>query len=230
MRLGMTWIDLADPLPRATPEPYTPLMWEVGEIRALPFMSEAPDRSFSEVLDARVSHREFSFVNDHQLGSFLWMACRTRGTGVSNLGFDLEHRATPSAGAIHPIHVVVKRPSDDRWWLYEPRAHQLLELKHAPAKLAGLYDLSMQVLEGAQATRFLFLAEPGKTLSKYQDGCSLVWRDAGTLLGVMALTAAAQGLNFCPLGITGEPWACTLADQGKLAGVGLALLGSAASG
>lgn len=45
----------------------------------------------------------------------------------------------------------------------------------------------------------------------------------------MALTATAQGLNFCPLGITGEPWVSGLADQGKLTGVGLALLGAAAS-
>lgn len=225
----MTWIDLADPLPRAAPEPYALIEWEVGEACSLPSSSGALDRSFSEVLDARVSRREFGLVDDHQLGSFLWMACRTRGVGASNLGFDLEHRAVPSAGAIHPIHVVVKRPCDDRWWLYEPRTHQLLELKHAPAKLVGLYDLSRQVLGGDQATRFLFLAEPGKTLGKYQDGCSLVWRDAGALLGVMALTATARGLNFCPLGITGEPWASTLADQGKLAGVGLALLGSAMS-
>ncbi|POY79700.1 hypothetical protein BKM09_013335 [Pseudomonas amygdali pv. morsprunorum] len=130
---------------------------------------------------------------------------------------------------MHPIHVVVKRPGNARWWLYEPKTHQLLELKHAPAKLSSLYDLSLQVLQGDQAIRFLFLAEPGKTLGKYQDGASLIWRDAGALLGVMALTAAAQGLTFCPLGITGEPWASTLTDQGKLAGVGLALLGSAAS-
>lgn len=224
----MTWIDLADPLPREAPEPYAPIEWEAGEICSLPSFSGAPDRPFSEVLDTRVSHREFGSVDDHQLGSFLWMACRTRGVGASNLGFDLEHRAAPSAGAIHPIHVVVKRPGDDRWWLYEPRTHQLLEIKHAPAKLAGLYDLSLQVLQGDQAIRFLFLAEPGKTLGKYQDGCSLVWRDAGALLAVMALTATAQGLSFCPLGITGEPWASALTDQGKLVGVGLALLGSVA--
>ncbi|HGP1315898.1 TPA: nitroreductase family protein, partial [Pseudomonas aeruginosa] len=182
-----------------------------------------------EVIDARASHREFGSVDDQQLGAFLWLACRTRGVGASELGFDLEHRAAPSAGAIHPIHVVVKRPEDDRWWLYVPRSHQLAEIKHAPAKLAGLLDLSLQVLAGDQAIRFLFLAEPGKTLGKYQDGCSLIWRDAGALLGVMALTATAQGLNFCPLGITGEPWVSGLADQGKLTGVGLALLGAAAS-
>lgn len=224
----MTWIDLGDPLPRLAPEWYAPVEWDAGEICPLPSSSGTLDRSFNEILDARVSHREFGLVDDYQLGTFLWLACRTRGVGASDLGFDLEHRAAPSAGAIHPIHIVVKRPGDDRWWLYEPKAHQLVELKQASAKLAGLYDLSLQVLKGDKATRFLFLAEPGKTLGKYQDGCSLVWRDVGALLGVMALTATALGLNFCPLGITGEPWASALADQGKLAGVGLALLGSAA--
>lgn len=222
----MTWIDLADPLPRSTPEPYTPIMWGLGETFSLPSTSDVPDRPFSEVIDARASLREFGSVDDQQLGAFLWLACRTRGVGASELGFDLEHRAAPSAGAIHPIHVVVKRPGDDRWWLYVPRSHQLAEIKHATARLAGLLDLSLQVLAGDQAIRFLFLAEPGKTQGKYQDGCSLIWRDAGALLGVMALTATAQGLNFCPLGITGEPWASGLADQGQLAGVGLALLGT----
>lgn len=225
----MTWIDLADPLPRSSPERYTPIIWEIGETCSLPSTSGVSDRPFSEVIDARASYREFGFLDDQQLGAFLWLACRTRGMSASELGFDLEHRAAPSAGAIHPIHVVVKRPGDDRWWLYVPRHHQLAEIKRAHAKLASLLEHSLQVLAGDKATRFLFLAEPGKTLGKYQDGCSLIWRDAGALLGVMALAATAQGLNFCPLGITGEPWASGLADQGKLAGVGLALLGTAAS-
>ncbi|KAB0773162.1 nitroreductase family protein [Pseudomonas aeruginosa] len=223
----MTWIDLGDPLPKAAPERYAPLQWEVGEICPLPSLHGALDQPFSKVLDARVSQREFGHVDNQQLGTLLWLACRTRGVGASELGFDLEHRAAPSAGAIHPIHIIVKRPGDDRWWLYEPRTHHLVELRQATDKLAGLYDLSLQVMEGSEATRILFLAEPSKTLGKYQNGCSLVWRDAGALLAVIALTAAALELNFCPLGITGEPWASTLADQGKLAGVGLALLGSA---
>lgn len=225
----MTWIDLGDPSPKAATEQYTPVDWDVGAMCQLPPPSEGPRRSFCEALDARVSRREFGPLDDDQLSTFLWLTCRTRGVGSSNLGFNLEHRAAPSAGAIHPIHVVIKRPDDERWWLYEPRAHQLLELRRESSKLAGLYDLSVNVLEGNQATRFLFLSEHGKTFAKYHDGCSLIWRDAGVLLGVMALTAAAIDLNFCPLGITGEPWGGALCDQGKLAGVGLALLGTTVS-
>lgn len=222
----MTWIDLGDPLPRLTPKGYEPLEWKLGEACSLPVPNEALAQPFSEVLDARTSLRQFSAVHDQQLGTFLWHACRTRGVGPSNLGFTLEHRAAPSAGAIHPIHLIVRRPNEHRWFLYKPNTHQLVELICATERLAGLYEFSLQVLGAEEATRILFLAEPGKTLGKYKNGSSLVWRDAGVLLGIMALTATAQGLNFCPLGITGEPWASALADKGKLAGVGLALLGS----
>ncbi|MBO9548924.1 nitroreductase family protein [Pseudomonas sp.] len=223
----MTWIDLGDPVPRSTPERYTPIDWRVGEVHQLPTPTQALDRPFGEVLDTRATHRTFGVVDDEQLGAFLWSTCRTRGSAASHLGFDLEHRAAPSAGATHPVHVVVSRPADRRWWLYQPDQHRLAELKDADVVLGGLYKLSLEVLTGGDATRLLLLAEPGKTLGKYQNGCSLVWRDAGVLLGVMSLTAAAQGLHFCPLGITGDPWARALADQGQLAGVGLALLGTA---
>lgn len=226
----MTWIELGDPRPKQLPEIYEPIQWQTGETRPLPASPEALDLPFGEILSLRMSQRSFKVVDDQQLGRFLWHACRTRGMGASELGFDLEHRASPSAGAIHPIHVVMKRPGDDRWWLYRPRTHELTVIKRASRKLLGLYEYSQEVLKGDDAIRILFLAEPGKTLGKYRDGCSLIWRDAGALLAVMALTATALGLNFCPLGITGEPWASKLVDQGKLAGVGLALLGDSASG
>lgn len=222
----MTWIDLGDPHPKQSVNRYDPIVWDVGESLQLPECSEELIWPFNEVLNQRFSKRDFDYLDIKRLGSFLWNACRTRGIAVSELGFDLEHRSSPSAGAIHPIHIIIKRPEDSRWWLYQPQTHSILEIKQADWKLAPLYKHSLTVLGGDNATRILFLAEPGKTLGKYQNGCSLIWRDAGALLGVMALTATAQGLNFCPLGITGEPWASNLAEQGKLAGVGLALLGS----
>ncbi|WP_154707629.1 hypothetical protein [Marinobacter vinifirmus] len=222
----MTWIDLGDPLPKCQPDLYEPVEWDLGEIRPLPAAMEVLDPTFGEILNSRMSQRRFGRVDKYQLGRFLWHACRTRGVGASELGFDLEHRASPSAGAIHPIHVGMRWPGDDRWWLYRPRTHELAEIRRASDELSGLYEHSQEVLRADDAIRILFLAEPGKTLGKYHDGCSLIWRDAGSLLAVMAFTATALGLNFCPLGITGEPWASNLGDQGKLVGVGLALIGS----
>lgn len=82
-----------------------------------------------------------------------------------------------------------------------------------------------QTLPSEQATRLLLVAELGKTAAKYQHGESLIWRDAGALLAVMAVVAEALDCVLCPLGITGEPWASRLAPPGVLTGVGLVLVG-----
>jgi hypothetical protein len=72
----------------------------------------------------------------------------------------------------------------------------------------------------------MFAAEPGKTFSKYTEANSLIWRDAGVLLGYFSFVAHALQLSFCPLGITGECWASQLDKQGRLVGVGLAIVGA----
>ncbi|MBV4538605.1 hypothetical protein [Pseudomonas urmiensis] len=224
----MTWIDLGSPVPRACVVPYELVRWPTGEIKRLPIGPTPQNHSYEQVLGSRQTQRDFRELGDEQLGELLWQACRSRESWPSPYGFDLEHRATPSAGAIHPIHMVLHLPGDRRWWLYQPQGHYLVEICGAAQLLEGLQLHSAELLEGSQAVHILFVAEPGKTLAKYQDGCSLIWRDAGALLAIIALTAHAHGLNFCPLGITGEPWASKLADQGKLIGVGLGLLGAPA--
>lgn len=222
----MTWIDLGSPVPRDNIEPYDLVRWPTGEIKRLPAVPAQQSRSLEQLLASRQTTREFREISDKQLGTLLRQACGSKETWPSAHGFDLEHRAAPSAGAIHPIHLLLHLPGDPRWWLYQPQGHYLVEICGAAARLDGLLLKSAEVLEGGNAVHILFVAEPGKTLSKYEHGCSLIWRDAGALLSIIALTAHAHGLNFCPLGITGEPWASALADQGKLVGVGLGLLGA----
>ncbi|URL00693.1 nitroreductase family protein (plasmid) [Pseudomonas sp. BYT-1] len=223
----MTWIDLGNPFPREEWEQYDLFQWETGQVQRLPVGSLGASPALFDVLQQRRTSRQFGPLGDAELADFFWHACRSLETWPSDLGFELEHRSAPSAGAIHPIHLVINRPGDARWWLYEPRGHLLIELPSASGLLSGLLAHSREVLDAPEATELLFLAEPGKTMSKYADGCSLIWRDTGALLGVMALAAQGLGLSFCPLGITGEPWASSLAKQRQLVGVGLALLGSA---
>jgi hypothetical protein len=43
-------------------------------------------------------------------------------------------------------------------------------------------------------------------MSKYQNGESLIWLDAGALLSTIYLVAEASGLACCAVGITGAPW------------------------
>lgn len=223
----MSWIDLGNPAPKNASEPYTLFQWETGDVQRLPAGGQRSTPALFEVLQERRTVRHFGELDYGELAEFLWYACRSRNTWPSGMGFELEHRASPSAGAIHPIHLVINRPGDARWWLYEPRGHMLIELPAASRALKELCDHSQEVLDAPDAVRLLLLAEPGKTFAKYAEGSSLIWRDAGALLGIMSLTAQGLGLNFCPLGITGEPWASSLANQRELVGVGLALLGSA---
>ncbi|WP_169732561.1 hypothetical protein [Derxia gummosa] len=70
------------------------------------------------------------------------------------------------------------------------------------------------------------IVEPGKTAAKYVNPESLVWRDAGVVLGYMSIVAEVLGLSFCPLGITAHAELTNLFGPNEcLFGAGLALLG-----
>lgn len=224
----MTWINLGDPAPKNKFSRHDPYEWKTGEVRVLaePYQKNLEQSNFFTILRERRSSREFGPLNMDLLSAFLWHSSLSREAIPSGMGFDLERRPAPSAGAIHPIHVLLQQNADPRWWLYNPKTHALIEAVEADSCLQGLSDHSRNVLPSEAATQILLVAEPGKTAAKYENSCSLVWRDAGALIGIMALTAQALRLNFCPLGITGEPWVFNLGQQGQLAGVGMALLGS----
>jgi SagB-type dehydrogenase family enzyme len=222
----MTWIDLGNPVPHAETGIYTPFCWPVGEINYLPVPTNLPEKSFCEVISARRTTRTFGRIDLSDLSTLLWLTCRSQVWGDSALGFPVTKRPTPSAGAIHPVHVLVNSSNDHKWWRYLADDHALADVTNSMRSAGEIRYAQQEVLASAEGTIFLFVAEPGKTFAKYDAGCSLVWRDAGVLLGCIALAAEALTLNFCPLGITGEPWASRLDQQGSLVGVGMALLGS----
>lgn len=127
-----------------------------------------------------------------------------QGTGGDELGFALSHRPCPSAGAIHPIHLLVIDPQAGRWLRYDAVSHALDEVI-TQLEPSGVLAEMHSVLPATSATLLILAAEPGKTAAKYEAAESLVWRDAGVLLGFLAVAAEALGLNYCPLGVTGEP-------------------------
>lgn len=126
------------------------------------------------------------------------------------------------------MDLLVLRKEGGRWraWLYEPMTHCLLLLDVTRQSLRRLVDQANQIVPLRRATIIWFVAQPDRTASKYVNGESLVWRDTGVLIGHMALVAEALELNFCPLGVTGEPIISTLLGGGRVAGVGGCLLGT----
>lgn len=225
MRSKMDWINLCSPTVKAQPGHYQPFTWPDGSFHALPEIEDTDDKGVLNLLDHRRTRRTFHALSVDQLGQLLWYSMRTQAIAESNYGFDLELRPTPSAGAIHPIHILAHLPGTPNWRRYDSRRHGLVELSGSAEAFAGLVEQCQQTLPSEQATQLLLVAEPGKTATKYQHGESLIWRDAGAILAIMAVIAEALNYAFCPLGITGEPWAGKLAPSGVLAGVGVAMVG-----
>ena len=233
----MTWKDLGNPYPRPEPAPYTPLQWPEGEALVFEDRLPAMDRpeslvafsacaaSFASLVGSRRTRYGFGALGLQALGTLFTLTSRISLQGSDQLGFALSQRPAPSAGAIHPIHVIAHLSGSSRLHRYDPLAHSLRELS-CNVDVSKLRDTMNVVVNGGEAVLLMFVAEPGRTFAKYAQACSLVWRDAGILQGYFSMAAEALGLNFSLLGVTGEPWAGELVQKPGLTGVGAAFVGA----
>jgi SagB-type dehydrogenase family enzyme len=222
----MSWIDLGNPTPLEYPQPHSPVAWPGGKVRSLCETSDRPTRSFMEVAETRRTRRTFESPGETRLSQLFSMTCRAHSIISREFGFPQTTRSAPSAGAIHPVHVILHGIDDRGWSRYDPFEHALVDLpsRLEPSTVRSALD---PVLPSDRATLLLFAAEPALTFAKYREACSLIWRDAGILQGYFSAAAEALDLNFCLIGVTGEPWVSQLVDENALVGVGAAYVGSA---
>lgn len=225
----MSWVDLGNPYPLAEPRLYKPVAWPEGKRTVLPDQSASALKPLAQIAVERRTGHEFGAMSLATFGSLLALTSRIQSCGNERFGFALSKRPAPSAGAIHPIHVIVSLPAIEGWYRYDPMEHVLVELP-SPVQTGDVRRTLNEIVPGDDATLLLFAAEPGKTFAKYADACSLIWRDAGVLLGYFAVAAEALSLSFSPLGVTGEPWVSHLVGAGELVGVGAAFVGKAPGG
>ena len=226
MRWDMTWIKLGNPTPRDVIERYELVNWEAVDILKLPTPASTLVTSLEDVLHHRRTQRHFDRVELESLSTMLWNIFRPQQIASSDFGFDLAKRPLPSAGAIHPIHILINPNPNDKWYRYLAESHRLAGIDEKILCSTEIREQLESVLGPKDGAIFMFVAEPGKTQTKYHNPTSLIWRDAGVILGYLSVVAAALKLNFCPLGINGDPWAANLDEQGRLAGVGMAILGT----
>jgi SagB-type dehydrogenase family enzyme len=214
------WVN--DPRPRATPAPYIPFCWSVTHRVPLEPGSAPQWVDLADILTTRRSHRQGISPAIEGLGALLWQVSRTTSVAPSPYGFELERRPIPSAGALHPIHILLRWAKEGGWCRYDPRSHHLEYLADEQGHLVGLAEHALQVAEATDGVVLAFVAEPGRTASKYENSESLVWRDAGVLQGALCAVAPALGLQVCLLGPTGDAWISRLANERQLRGTGLA--------
>jgi hypothetical protein len=218
----MDWIDLGVPTPRKGWKPNVQAPWPSGRREVLPKGLEGPEVTLRDVFANRRSRREFKPLALESLSQLLVLACKVH---FSICDTTQSSRPAPSAGALHPIHVLLHRPGDELWNCYDPFEHALVDVASQISPIAVREDLGA-IMPGDDATLLLFAAEPSGTFAKYEHACSLVWRDAGILQGYFSMAAEALGLHFCLLGVTGEPWVSRLVCEKALFGVGAAYVGA----
>jgi SagB-type dehydrogenase family enzyme len=223
----MNRIDLLNPQPRKSPANFARFSYKVISKNYLPFPVQLGSKDFFSVLESRRTRRSFAPLSDMQLSNLLWYCGKVRETGSLSNGLPIQHRCPPSAGGIHPIDILLFETKAPRPVLYDGVAHALCELGGTRVGLVKRLLTRVNRLVPVQDSKVVwFVAEFDRTLSRYKRGESLVWRDAGTLLGMVCLTAEALGLNCCPLGITGEPYISRILNSRRLVvGVGGCLVG-----
>lgn len=217
-----------DPAPRALPMRHQQYVWPMGAKTRLSPRSQKIELDLVALIEQRETRREFKKpLDDTTLGEFLWLACRNRSSRPSAFGPNQESRVYPSAGAMHPVHVLLAR-EDGPWLRYDPIEHALIEMPGSGVSAAACREATHPLVELGYGVLIGLVAEPGKTAAKYANYESLVWRDAGVVLGYMSLMAEALKLSFCPLGSTGRPYLTDcLPNASTLEAVGLAIVGGA---
>lgn len=122
----MTWIGLGNPTPAPAVLPYRSFDWRNGDRVFLPIENFVLQGSLSDVLNSRRTARTFGPIESKDLSAILWLTCRIQQTLSLVLGFPLTLRPVPSAGAIHPIHVLILERSVAAWQRYDPLQHSLV--------------------------------------------------------------------------------------------------------
>ena len=142
--------------------------------------------------------------------------------------FGRTRRASASAGALHPVSVVIVRPCPTPLPFHvDPASGNLRVLRVADAHgMRSQAERLRTMLPGGQPTHLVFLGDLELVAAAYENPASLLWRDAGTLLATLHLCAASLGLGFCPLGALGEGFADAIfPGRARLVACGTAAVG-----
>ncbi|MEM7189893.1 MAG: SagB family peptide dehydrogenase [Pseudomonadota bacterium] len=168
------------------------------------------DPPFAEVVEGRVSQREFGTqpLTIDDLGAFLDRTFRvSKIYEAASKPYQISARPSPSGGGVHELEVYVAisecAGAGRGFYHYAPDTHQL----HI---LTGKEECAEQLLNDAQqssgATRspqvlIVLAARFGRVTWKYQNlSYALILKHVGIAMQNMYLTATAMGLAGCALG------------------------------
>nr|WP_305121134.1 SagB/ThcOx family dehydrogenase [Pedobacter xinjiangensis] len=165
--------------------------------------------SFGEVISNRRSVRKFQTISLQQLSEVLWYTAKVKSFQMHESGYLLTHRGAPSAGARHPVDVIVFNPEifkNEDFYYYNPFDHSLNQIVNVDKDIQPFLVHINKIVAIGPGTLLWFVAHSRRNASKYENSESLIWRDAGALINSIQLTSAALNLRSCPIGSLGEPY------------------------
>lgn len=166
--------------------------WSPRSIERVPLGIGVPlAKLFADVIDERRSIRHLKPPSIERLATLLWHGARTRETAIRSDGLLWQHRASPSAGGLHPIELFIVPAIEATLLRYDPIVHCLDTLDNVDVgRLEAARAQLRAVVDGAEATCLVLAADFARTEAVYEHAESLVWRDAGAMLATLHLLAS----------------------------------------
>lgn len=174
-----------------------------------------------EFMRSRRTHRDFGPIDIAEIGRFLYLAMSATGHLDGAYG-PVQLRPSISAGARHPIDILVVDPKANLCAVYRPDRHTFDAIQSAPVDIQSLVQQTQKLVPWDQGVLIWLVGQPGRTMAKYEHAESFVYFDAGALAATLSFMAHALNLSYCPLGFSGEPAISRLLHS---QGVAIGLLG-----
>ena len=195
---------MKDPTPKDQPDRFTPYLYPIKEKQKLARTFRKKNIEFLDVLFSRRSNSRFSKLNLREIAEVLHLCTKVHSISADKSGFITTKRTAPSAGARHPVDLLVSLPEDtiDKRILsyYNSIDHSLSELLIKEHHLREfLNDINENIII-KDTVIIWFSIQTKKTSSKYTNPASLYWKDTGALLYCIQLISTYLGYKSCPLG------------------------------
>ena len=167
---------MLDPSPRDCALKAERFNWQLGEKVILAKSAGIAFDSIDQIIDLRRTKREFGRLSEAQQNALLWYTSRTIISEVDSNGLEVQHRPAPSAGALHPIHILIHTPGN-KCYKYIPEEHSLMLCRSDFIDSTAIRSKADELVIGELGTLIQLIAEPAITMSKYKHAESLIYRE-----------------------------------------------------
>lgn len=199
----------SNPINRSEEWHVIPFAYPIVDTLSLKREFNPADANLFDVLNRRRSYRVFESLTVEEVSAILWFSSKVKTISVELTGYISTQRPSASAGARHPIDILVASKFHNSLFTlfyYNPFDHSLSKLSIDEAVVDEFIVHLRTVINFKEGTILWFVAHPDRTEAKYENFQSLIWRDAGALIHSVQIACTAFNFRSCPFGTLAEPF------------------------